>query len=237
MCIWFLLGFFLKRRSLKRKFIWLGIGYLLFFSNRFIANEALLFWEIPPTPFEDITTDYQAGIVLGGITNSEILPRDRVYFLKGADRVTHAMQLYKLGKIKKILVTGGSSNLINTEHKEADNLYDFLILAGVSASDILVDRDARNTYENAVYATQLLNSEFPDSKHLVITSAFHMRRALNCFELMDIEVDGFSADFYSHTRSFTPDQLFVPDPSAFYHWHLIVHEILGILSYKVAGYL
>ena len=109
MCIWFILAVFLKKRSLKKKFLILGVVYLFFFSNRFIVNEVLLMWEIPPTPYENITEVYQAGIVLGGVTNSEKTPRDRVYFSKGADRITHAYQLYNLGKIEKILVSGGSS--------------------------------------------------------------------------------------------------------------------------------
>ena len=109
MCIWFILAVFLKKRFLKKKFLILGVVYLFFFSNRFIVNEVLLMWEIPPTPYENITEVYQAGIVLGGVTNSEKTPRDRVYFSKGADRITHAYQLYNLGKIEKILVSGGSS--------------------------------------------------------------------------------------------------------------------------------
>jgi len=213
------------------------VAYLFFFSNRFIVNEVLLMWEVPPTPYENITGVYQAGIVMGGVTNSEKTPRDRVYFSKGADRITHAFQLYKLGKIKKILVSGGSSKLINTRYKEADNLYDFLILCGVDPEDIILENKARNTYENALNAKEILDKEFPDSRYLVITSGFHLRRSVLCFRKMGMDVDGFSADFYTKDRTFSLEMLLVPDPSAYRDWHMIIHEFLGLLSYKIAGYI
>ena len=237
MCIWFILAIFLKKRSLKRKFLILGLIYLLFFSNRFVVNEVLLMWEVPPTPYENITGVYETGIVLGGVTNSEKTPRDRVYFSKGADRITHAFQLYELGKIRKILVSGGSSKLINTKYKEADNLYNFLILCGVDSTDIILESKARNTYENALYSKELLDNEFPGNRHLVITSGFHLRRSLLCFRKMGMDVDGFSADFYTKDRTFSLDMLLIPDPSAFRDWHMIIHEFLGLLSYKIAGYI
>ena len=237
MCVWFILAITLKKRSIRIKFFILGLIYLFFFSNRFIANEMLLFWEIPPTPYENITEDYYAGIVLGGVTNSEKTPRDRVYFSKGADRITHALQLYKLGKIRKILVSGGSSKLKDFEYKEADNLYNFLLLCGIDSADIILENNSRNTYENALYSSQLLESMYPGKKHLVITSGFHLKRSLLCFRKLGMDVDGFSSDFYTKNRTFSLDMLLIPDPSAFRNWHMLIHEFLGLLSYKIAGYI
>ena len=237
MCVWFLLALFLKKRLIRKRFLVLGIVYLFFFSNRFIINEVLLWWEVPPTPYEQISDEYEVGIVMGGVTSSEKEPRDRVYFSKGADRVVHACQLYKLGKIRKILVTGGSGKLINNIHKEADNLYDFLILCGVNSKDIIVEDAARNTYENALYSAELLKSSYPGKRHLVITSGFHLKRSLLCFRKLNINADGFSADFYTADRSFAADKLLIPDPAAFRDWQMFLHEILGLISYKVAGYI
>jgi len=237
MVAWFLLALFLRNKTWKRRFLYLGIFYLLFFSNKFISNEVLSRWEVPPTPISSLEKRYTVGIVLGGVTNANKLPRDRVYFFKGADRITHAMQLYKAGIIKKILVTGGSSNLINTEIKEAHNLRDFLLMCDVPLEDILVDDRARNTYENASYSAEILNSQFPGEKHLVITSAFHMRRSMGCFRKTGLDVEGFSADFYAGERKFTPDVLLVPDLHAFSDWQMVIREWLGFLSYKIAGYM
>lgn len=238
MCIWFLLALLLKAKKWRKRFMILGIVYLFFFSNRFIVNEALLLWEVPPTPYAQIRTDYKAGIVLGGISNLDKEPRDRVYFYRGVDRISHALQLYKLGKIRKILVSGGSSNLINTKFKEANNLYDYLLLCGVNQNDILLENEARNTHENAIYSTGILKILYPEnSRFLVITSGYHLHRALKCFRKAGLNVDGFSTDFYGKRPHFTPDWLFIPDPTAFSDWQLIIKEILGMIFYWAAGYI
>ncbi len=237
MCIWFVLAITLKKRSIRVKFLILGLVYLFFFSNRFIVNEVLLLWEVPPTPYENITGEYYAGIVMGGVTNSEKTPRDRVYFSKGADRIIHAYQLYKLGKISKILVSGGSSKLRDFEYKEADNLYNYLLLCGMDPTDIILENKARNTYENALYSRQLLEKEHPGKRHLVITSGFHLKRSVMCFRKLGMDVDGFSTDFYTKDRSFSLNMILIPDPSAFRDWHMIIHELLGLISYKIAGYI
>ncbi len=51
---------------------------------------------------------HDLGIVLTGATIPNRLPNDRIYFARGADRVTHTVQLYKLGLLKKILISGGN---------------------------------------------------------------------------------------------------------------------------------
>jgi len=237
MCIWFLLAVSLKNKIWKRRFLILGICYLFFFSNRFITNEVFLWFEVPPVPMEEVSDTYEVGIILGGVTNLEKFPKDRVYFHKGADRITHAIQLYKMGKIKKILVSGGSSNLINTEFKEANNLFEFLILMGVNEKDIIIEDESRNTHENAIFTSQILLSKYPAQNHLVITSGFHLRRALLCFDKTDLKVDGFATDFYSHKRSFALDIILIPDPKSFSDWQIIIKEIFGMISYWMFGYI
>lgn len=237
MTLWFILAVALRNKVWKKRFLWLGVIYLLFFSNQFIVNEALRLWEVPPTPLKSLKPEYEVGIVLGGTTENEREPRDRIYILKSAERMTHTVQLYKMGIIKKILVTGGSSNLIDTLYKEADNMRKFLLLCGIPDSSIIVENRARNTRENALYSARIIHEQFPGTKNLVITSAFHLRRSLACFRKVGLDVDGFSTDFYSKKTKFTPDRLFIPDPSAFSNWQMIIREWMGLIFYKLAGYI
>ena len=76
-------------------------------------------WEVDPKPFNEIRP-HEIGIVLTGTTIPFLQPDDRVYFKRGADRVTHTIQLYKLGLIKKILVSGGSGKLLRQDEPEAN---------------------------------------------------------------------------------------------------------------------
>lgn len=239
MCIFFLLAMFLKKKRWKRNFFIIGIVYLFLFSNRFIVNEALLTWEIPPTPIKNLQSGYEVGVILGGgMAHADREPQDRIYFGQRLGRINQAIQLYKKGILKKILVSGGSGMMTDNEDNEADNLARYLRMCDVKKEDILVENRSRNTYENALYSARILEGKkLADKKILLFTSASHLRRALLCFEKMNLDVEGFSTDFYNHKRSYTPDVLFVPDPSAFADWQMIIKEIEGLIFYKLAGYI
>lgn len=232
-----LLAIFLQKKRLKRLFLILGTSLFFLFSNNFIINAIFTHWEIPPTPFDAIEGHYDVGIVLTGITNMRIEPQDRVYFQKGADRILHAIELYKRGKIKKILITGGTGSLTHPDLLEADNLVRTLQLFGVPEEDMIIENQSRNTYENAKFTATILRERYPEGRFLLITSAFHLRRAKGCFDKQNIATDMFSTDFYTHPITFTPDSWLIPNENAFKKWAILEREIVGILMYKLAGYI
>lgn len=231
----FLCSVFLKHQKRKKIFFWVGFSLLLFFSNEFIANEVMGAWEIEVTPYAEIKKQYDWGIVLTGVTINDKAPDDRVYFQHGADRVVHAVDVYKRGIIKRVIISGGSGRVVTTARREADELLKVMILMGVPAQDILVENQSRNTYESAQLVKEMLKDSVTDNC-LLITSAFHMRRARACFKKAEFAVDVFSTDFYTHPRYFTPDVLFVPKPLAIFIWQKLFKEWAGMVAYKIAGY-
>ena len=236
-CLCFLLNIIIRKAKWKKIFFWTGLGLLLFFSNDFIANEVMLVWEPDATPYIDMKKKYEYGIMLTGVTSSELTPRDRVYFHKGADRVTHTVQLYKLGIIKKIIVSGGSGRLLDTTVREANDVMDAMIVMGVPAEDILVESTSRNTFESAVEVKKILDQRLiKPSECLLITSAFHMRRSIACYRKANMEVDTFTTDFYTHRRTFTPDVWLVPRAEAMLVWQRLIKEWVGFVAYKIVGY-
>ncbi|MEO1049529.1 MAG: YdcF family protein [Bacteroidota bacterium] len=233
----FVASLIIKNEKRKKKLRLAGIILLLFFSNQFIVNEVLLFWEIPPTPIKEINRTYKTGIILTGVLNLKKHPEDRAYFNKGADRVMHTVQLYKSGIIENILVTGGSGHLFDETLKEADVIKSVLLMSGVPEDKIIIENEARNTHENALFTTRILQERFPNDRHLLITSAFHMRRASLCFAKENLEFDTFSTDFYTHDRRFSHEELIIPNADALNKWNIIFKELLGIVAYKAAGYI
>src|SRR5690349_7672274 len=138
-------------------------------------------------------------------------PNDRVYFHKGADRVYHNVQLYKLGLIEKILISGGSGKLVGESRPEADKFKDAMLLMGVPDSVILIENQTRNTFESAVEVKKMLaDFDYSDKECMLITSAFHMRRSMACFQKAGLNPTPFSTDFYSHKRDFYLDTLIIP---------------------------
>ncbi|WP_187696373.1 YdcF family protein [Xanthovirga aplysinae] len=229
------LAYITKRKKLKKFLFSLSILLLVLFSNKWVINELLTKWEIPAVSIEDVE-NYEIGIVLTGVTNLQKSPKDRTYFNKGADRIIHAIDLYKRGKIKKILISGGSGDFFNQEISEAKDLARVCRMAGIPQKDLILEEKSRNTHENARNSALILKENYQNQKLLLITSAFHMRRAKACFEHESIKVDTFSTDFYTVDQKFKPIML-IPNSEAIYHWRVLLHELLGMVSYKLAGYI
>lgn len=231
----FLLAGILKSVTVKKRLFWLALGLLYFFSNEFIANEVMKKWEVPPIPFEQINKVYEYGIVLTGVTANDTQLTDRVFFQHGADRVVHAVDLYKRGLIRKILVSGGTGRLITQSRREADDIARALVLMGVPADSIIIENESRNTYESAVNVKRLLQHDAA-ANFLLVTSGFHMRRSVACFRKAGLPVTPFSADFYTHPRYFTFDVMVIPKVEALLIWQKLLKEWSGLAAYWVAGY-
>ncbi len=233
-----LLAVFLKKSSRwKSRCLKIGIGLLFFFTNDFINNEVVKWWEIPATPLSSIQKKYEYGILLTGVARSEMEPDDRIYLGRGADRVTQTLQLYKLGIIKKILVSGGNGKLKEVKRQEADVLADLLILMGIPQSDIVTENTSRNTHESAMEVNRLFHDQIKPTECVLITSAFHIRRSKACFAKQGWRMDVFSTDFISHPRKFHFDTLIVPKEEAMGNWHILVREWTGMIAYKLVGYI
>jgi len=194
-------------------------------------------WEGSPIPLTKVG-HYEVGVILTGVTNRYITPNDRVYFEHGADRVLHAIQLYKMGKIDKIMISGGSGKLVNneTDIKEADELAKVLLLADIPKRKIIIENESRNTHESAVNCAKILKNE-SIKRVLLITSAFHIKRASLCFDKQNISFDTFSTDFYSYDNKTGIDGYFTPQPRAIENWNKIIREITGIIAYTLMGYI
>ncbi len=124
-------------------------------------------WEPEFKSFDGIE-NHEIGIVLTGVTNLNKTATDRTFFNKGADRITHALQLYRMGKIKKILITGGQGlNPVNPQ-SEAELLQRFLIMTGMPESDILIEDQSKNTAQNAQFTRDFFRkkTESPPIRNL-----------------------------------------------------------------------
>jgi uncharacterized SAM-binding protein YcdF (DUF218 family) len=224
-------------KKIKKRFFILGIILFFFFGNDFISNWAIRKWEIAPTPFNEINKTYRVGIVLTGVTVNEPELDDRVFFAKGADRVAHAVQLYKLGIIEKVMISGGTGKLINPGQGEAVLLQQAFMYMGVPEWRTIMETDSRNTYESAREVRQILEGLYQPEECLLITSAFHMRRARGSFEKAGWQTDTYSVDVYSQKTNYQFDTLFIPSSDAFIRWQKIGKEMTGIIAYKLAGYI
>ena len=183
----FLISLFHYKKYLIRSFLIIGISIILIFSNSLIFNYVNDLWSVKNVNEKE---HYQIGILLGGmisLTSSE----ENIQFSNHNDRLLNTLDLFHSKKIDKILITGSAGSL-SSELKESQILKKYLIKVGVPDSCILIEEKSKNTYENAIYCAKILNNFSNNYNYLLITSDFHMRRSLACFNKTHLNIYPFT---------------------------------------------
>ncbi len=232
-----IVGLFVKNKKLSRRLFFASALVIYLFSNHYLVDVFLRGWEYP---VKNITTDtkpYDVGIVLGGNIIYYNKEDQRLIFRNSADRGLQALELYKQGKIKKILITAGPGSLIYRDVLEANYYHDFLIRIGIPDSAIIVDSVANNTRQNAVNSKAILDKTNPGGRFLLITSAIHMRRSLGCYKKIGMEVTPYAVGRLSTQPFHNIEYLFIPDLDALQYWNYLIHEWVGYLIYRISGYI
>ena len=148
----------------KRVFKWLKIFAI-------VIVLAIAITAIRVYSYSNATTDMQAdaAVVLGAAVWSQgVSPVFR-------ERINHAIELYRRGRVHKIIFTGGQGN--RNEPTEAAAARAYAASYGVSLSDILIEQRSHTTYENLVFAKQLADVHGL-KKVLIVSDPMHMKRAI-----------------------------------------------------------
>lgn len=220
----------------KKKLLLISFLFLYVFSNGFILGKLIKNWEWDIKPIHEISQKYDYGIVPGGF--SDYFPEnERIQFNRANDRLMQALHLYKKGVIEKIIISGGSGKILTPDEKESNSVRQYLLDIGIPPSDLLIENQSRNTYENAKNVADLYNSD--TSTFALVTSAIHMKRALGCFKKQGLNIEPYAVDFIIPPEKERGDVLrsFIPSAGTLTGWHPLFREWIGYLGYKVKGYL
>lgn len=228
-------AFFVKKAAWKKRGRIASIVLALVFTNSFIYLEVMRMWEVHGIRRSEVQK-CDVGIVLTGMAeyNNDL---QTLSIRRGGDRIWQAITLYKTGKIKKLLISGDNGDLTDKGLHEAPQFKEVLVTWGIPEQDIIVEPKSRNTYENAVETKKLLDHSYPQyHSFLLITSGRHMRRARACFGHAGMQVQTFSTDLYTGpSRSYTFDQLIIPDASTLADWGGLLKEMFGYVAYALTG--
>lgn len=136
-----------------------------------------------------------AVIMLGGATLERPSAARQITELNDAgDRLTTTLWLARAYPDAKIIVSGGSGALSDEGEAEAVTAERFFLSFGVAADRLVLEGASRNTDENVAYTKALL----ADAKTiLLVTSAYHMPRAVGIFEKAGISVIPWPTDYRS----------------------------------------
>jgi uncharacterized SAM-binding protein YcdF (DUF218 family) len=173
-------------------------------------------------------------VVLGGPIDADISVAHDTPVIRGApDRMFAAAALAHRYPNARIVFSGGSGNVISNDAREADFAAEVFESLGVDRSRLTMERRSRNTYENAEFS-KVAAAPKAGERWLLVTSAFHMPRAIGLFRKAGFAVEpypvdwrvGGRADLFSFTN-LAGDGLGRTDTA--------LREWLGLLAYRLTG--
>ena len=224
------LAFTRRRRGLG--LVLIGIGGLAAVTILPISS-----WAIAPLenrfPQPILPEQIEGIVVLGGGVNPTIADaRQQISVPEASERLFEAVSLARRYPTARIIVSGGEASIIPKGLSEANAMRNVLIEAGVNSARIETESTSRNTYENAVNTHQLAQPK-PDEKWLLVTSGWHMPRAVGCFRNVGWAVLPYPVD-YRTTKEIGNLANFVM-VKEFLRLDLATKEWIGLFVYRLLG--
>jgi SanA protein len=170
-----------------------------------------LVYSLDQVPSKPVAIVFGAGIWPDG-SLSDIL----------ADRVDTAIDLYKQGKVQKLLFTGDNRYL---NYNEPQRMTEYAIARGVPETDIVQDYAGRRTYDSCYRALHI----FKVDSAILVTQAYHLPRALFTADHLGIRVVGVAADrhHYVYIINYRLREL-LATPVAW--WEVLISHPLPVLG-------
>ena len=155
----------------------------------------------------------------------------------GSDRVMQAALLWRAGKARTVIVSGGDLPWARSSVSptEASLVAEILEAYGVPSDSIIVETNSRNTHENAINTAAIWQERHFHSG-LLVTSATHMPRALASFRKAGLDVTPWSADLGDQYPLVNSIFDFLPDASALAVTTAMTKEFVGLAVYRLRGW-
>lgn len=207
------------------------LGFLILWSTStpHIANRLLHGIEAlhPPVAVEDVDNADVIVVLGGGIAS--IHESGSTNLGEAFDRLYQGWNLYRAGKARFVLLSGGAPK---GRRSEANVAAAVLRNLGVPNEAIILERKSRNTIQNAANTAALMHERNFDSV-LLVTSASHMRRAVAIFTDAGVPVIPFPVDYqYNQAPEEIPIRAWLPDSEALNRSNRVLREYLGYWYYK-----
>jgi uncharacterized SAM-binding protein YcdF (DUF218 family) len=172
-------------------------------------------------------------VVLGGAEYTELSAAyGMAHMNDDSERVSAFVGLARQHPEAKLVFTGGSGELFGSTTPEAEVVKLFFREQGLDTGRLLVEDRSRNTYENALFSKALVQPK-PGERWLLVTSAFHMPRAVAVFRAAGWEVLPWPVAYRT-----LPQLSLLADSDSIHQFDKLnrgIHEWLGLLAYRMTG--
>ena len=172
-------------------------------------------------------------VVLGGMVDPFVTrARGQLTLTDAIERLFVFAQLGAKYPHAKLVFSGGSGVLGRQDATEAEALRPHLAQFGLDPARVLFEGRSRNTHENAVLTRDLVRPG-PEERWILVTSAFHMPRAVGAFRQAGWSVVPYPVDYHLEPdRPFTWGFDFLAGMGSL---RAAAHEWTGLVAYRLSG--
>ena len=225
-------------RRARRPRIFGAVGFVLLLLLSSLPVSSKLQWNLEhattPTYHDDVT--YDAVVLLGGVVDEEVSAVSKQpSYNDNVERVIMTHRLLRNGKARYVIVSGATENPVYAASSESAMLSRQLEDWGIAHERIIIEDRALNTRENALYSKQIARQRGFE-RVLIVTSAFHMARAAECFAAVDMKVDTLAVDYRAHQHPGDRLSDWLPRASSLAVTTSTLREMFGRLIYRAQGY-
>ena len=214
------------------------ITFTLFILIVVLPNGTYLLWKLENS--YSIPKVFPNGIdgilILGGGTNAVLTQQyNQMSLNENIERITESINLMRRFPNAKIIYSGGTHGLSKTKPKLTgiDVAKMFYTRMGVDINQIIFEDKSRNTYENLVFSKKFIDNK-DNEKWLLVTSAFHMKRAMSVAEKLKLNFIPYPVDFILK-KNYSWKRLYIKRTYSFLinmnHFELAAHEYVGLIAY------
>lgn len=211
-----------------------AIGGLAVFGLTPLANILILPLEqrFPRAPAEPAP---HGIVVLGGAFDTVVSrSRGSIALTDAAERMTEVAELARRWPQARIVFSGGSNAVVYEGANESETAARMFESFGISRDRLILESRSRNTVENARFTRELVQPK-PEERWVLVTSAYHVPRAVGCFRAAGFPVEAWPVDY--RTRGWDDAMRFFPTVSGgLRRTDVAVREWVGLVAYWLLGY-
>lgn len=183
------------------------------------------------TPFKKPFNSANVIVILGGgVIDLSTLGMKPVPSNTSTARLIYGITLYREYPGSTLIISGGSGEPDRQDISEADAMKEMAISLGVPAIDIFVENSSGSTIESVNALRALIKRK----KVILVTSAYHMKRAVAMFRKVGIEVIPASTDYVSERRGHS-FYSFIPKASNLMISTIALSEYMSYTWYTLKG--
>lgn len=172
-------------------------------------------------------------IVLGGALDELRSEARRQLILTGdGSRLTDGLELARRFPNARLIFTGGSASLSGDQPAEAIGVRKLWLGLGAEEGRLSFEEKSRNTWENALFTRELLKPA-PGETWLLVTSAWHMPRAVGIFRRVGFNVIPYPVAYRTFGGSRDWEIIGGPDRASMLEF--AVREYIGLVAYRLTG--